>query len=131
MKHRLLRVNELIKRELSEIVQKEYVFDGVLVTVSEVDVTPDLRQGHVYLSVIGPEKKQQEAVDFINRKRGAIQHKLGRRVVLKYMPHLHFKLDNSNERGVRVMSIMDDLEAIEADKDEDGSEVDDEGNSDE
>ncbi|MEM7145180.1 MAG: 30S ribosome-binding factor RbfA [Verrucomicrobiota bacterium] len=113
MKHRLLRVKELLKRELSEIVQKDYVFDEVLVTVNEVDVTPDLRQGHVYVSVIGPEHRHEAVLEKLNQNRGAIQHKMGQRVVLKYTPHLHFKLDDSIARGVRVMAIMDDLEAAE------------------
>lgn len=118
MKHRLLRVNELLKRELSEIVQREYAFEGMLVTVNGVDVTPDLRQGHVFLSVIGPENRQQEVLEFFNKKRGLIQRKVGKRVVLKFMPHLHFKLDDSIARGVRVMSIMDDLPPMEAEEDE-------------
>ncbi|MEM8952786.1 MAG: 30S ribosome-binding factor RbfA [Verrucomicrobiota bacterium] len=113
MKHRLLRVKELLKRELSEIVQKDFVFEGVLVTVNEVDVTPDLRQGHVYVSVIGPEHRHEEVLTKLNQNRGSIQHKMGQRVVLKYTPHLHFKLDDSIARGVRVMTIMDELEAGE------------------
>ena len=55
MKHRLLRVNELLKRELSTIITREITFDGVLVTVNQVDVTPDLKHAHAYVSVLGKE----------------------------------------------------------------------------
>ena len=45
MKHRLLRVNELLKRELSSLIAREITFEGALVTVNQVDVTPDLKIG--------------------------------------------------------------------------------------
>ncbi len=47
MKHRLLRVNELLKRELSGIITRELNFEGALVTLNQVDVTPDLKHAHV------------------------------------------------------------------------------------
>ena len=53
MKHRLLRVNELLKRELSSIITREITFDGALVTLNQVDVTPDLKHAHAYVSVLG------------------------------------------------------------------------------
>ena len=56
MKHRLLRVNELLKRELSIAITRELTFDGALVTVNQVDVTPDLKSAHVFVSVLGSEK---------------------------------------------------------------------------
>ena len=60
MKHRLERVNEVIRRELSEIISREINFSAqTLVTVHAVDVTPDLRQCHVFVSVIG--KTDQKA----------------------------------------------------------------------
>ena len=53
MKHRLLRVNEVVKRELSMIITRDMKFEDVLVTVNTVDVTPDLRNAHVFVSVLG------------------------------------------------------------------------------
>ena len=58
MKHRLLRVNELLKRELSTIITREMTFENVLVTVNQVDVTPDLKSAHVYVSVLGSEGRK-------------------------------------------------------------------------
>ncbi|MGZ4986037.1 MAG: ribosome-binding factor A, partial [Chthoniobacterales bacterium] len=51
MKHRLLRVNEVVKRELSTIITREMTFEDVLVTLHQVDVTPDLKNAHVFVSV--------------------------------------------------------------------------------
>src|SRR5881227_3577177 len=57
MKHRLLRVNELVKRELSRLITRDVSFDSALVTISQVDVTPDLKSAHVFISVLGAESK--------------------------------------------------------------------------
>ena len=58
MKHRLLRVNELLKRELSTLFVREMTFEDALVTVNQVDVTPDLKSAHVYVSVLGTEGRK-------------------------------------------------------------------------
>ena len=58
VKHRLLRVNELMKRELSALITREMDFEPALVTVSSVDVTPDLKKAHVFVSVLGPVAKK-------------------------------------------------------------------------
>ena len=111
MKHRLERVNEVIKRELSEIISREINFSAqTLVTVHEVDVTPDLRQCHVFVSVIGKPEQKSRALAELGEHRAMLQRELAKRVVLKYTPHLNFKLDDSIERGSRVLEIMQDLE---------------------
>ena len=53
MKHRLLRVNELLKRELSSLIAREITFENALVTINQVDVTSDLKSAHVYVSILG------------------------------------------------------------------------------
>jgi len=113
MKYRLLRVRELLKRELSEAIQKELTFDGVLVTVNDVDVTPDLRQGHVFVGIVGDEAGRMKALDLLKKNRALLQRALCKRVVLKYMPQLHFKIDDSVARGVSVLSVIDELGELE------------------
>ena len=54
MKHRQLRVNEVLKRELSSIVAREITFEGALVSINQVNVTADLKNAHVFVSVLGP-----------------------------------------------------------------------------
>jgi ribosome-binding factor A len=111
MKHRLERVNEVIRRELSEIISREINFSSqTLVTVHAVDVTPDLRQCHVFVSVIGKAEQKARVLGELDEHRGMLQRELAKRVVLKYTPHLNFKLDDSIERGSRVLEIMQDLE---------------------
>jgi ribosome-binding factor A len=108
MKHRQLRVNEVIKRELSAIVAREINFAGVLVTINAVDVTPDLKSAHVFVSILGP-ATGASVIDKLAAHRVALQAELSRHVVLKYTPHLVFHLDDSIERGARVLEILQDL----------------------
>ena len=110
MKHRLERVNELLKRELGELLTREVAFDGVLVTVQQVDITPDLKHAHVFISVMGNMEQSKAAMAKLHDNRIHLQHLLSKRVILKYTPHLHFKLDDSIERGTRVISILEEID---------------------
>lgn len=109
MKHRLLRVNELLKRELSTIIAREISFDGALVTVNQVDVTPDLKHAHAYVSVLGKEG-QTAAMTKLEEHRVVLQTALAKSVTLKYTPHVVFHLDDSIERGARVFEILQQIE---------------------
>lgn len=109
MKYRLERVREVLKRELGSIMVKELRFTSPLVTVSDVDITPDLKQAHVFISAIGGANQRREAIETLEQNRAMLQQELSRRVVLKNTPHLNFKLDESIERGTRIITIMDEL----------------------
>ena len=109
MNHRLDRVREVIKRELSEIIPREIAFKATLVTVQQVDITPDLKQCHVYVSAIGTESEKKAALTALEHRSKILQHNLSKRVILKYTPQLHFKLDTAIERGTRVISILDEI----------------------
>ena len=109
MKNRLLRVNELLKRELCTLLVREMNFENLLVTVNQVDMTPDLKSAHVYISVLGSEGRA-EVLPKLEANRAALQAGLSRHVVLKYTPHLVFHLDDSIERGSRVLEILQEIE---------------------
>jgi ribosome-binding factor A len=109
MKHRQLRVNELVKRELSAIIAREIDFQGALVSVNAVDVTPDLKNAHVFVSSLG-QVSGPKVIDKLEAYRPMLQAELSRHVVLKYTPHLIFHLDDSIERGARVLEILQGLE---------------------
>ncbi len=109
MKHRQLRVNEVVKRELSGIITRDIRFDGALVTIHDVDVTPDMKSAHVFVSILGS-ATGASVINKLEEHRVALQTELSRRVVLKYTPHLVFHLDTSIERGARVIEIMQEIE---------------------
>src|SRR5882762_2533602 len=110
MKHRMLRVNEVVKRELSGIIAREMSFEGALVSINHVDVTSDLKNAHVFVSVLGTEARES-VMSKLASHRPALQAELARHVTMKYTPHLIFHLDNSIERGARIIEIMQEMEA--------------------
>ena len=109
MKHRLLRVNEVLKRELSGIVTREMKFETGLVTINQVDITSDLKNAHVFVSVLGT--TGASVINQLEAHRAALQSALAKHVVLKYTPHLVFHLDDSIERGTRIIKIMQEIES--------------------
>jgi len=109
--HRLLRVRELLKREIGEAIRRELpVQQAGLVTVNDVDVTGDLKNARVYLGLLGNSEQKKIAVDLLNQHRGRIQSQVGKAVVLKFTPRLHFVMDESIGRGTRVLQIIEELE---------------------
>ena len=114
MKHRLLRVNEIVKRELSTIIAREISFTDLLVTVNYVDVTPDLRKAHVYVGMIG-NGNEKAALQELEENRTVLQAALSKHVVLKYTPHLVFHHDHSVERGTRVFQILQEIDPASED----------------
>ena len=109
VKNRLDRVNESIKRELGVLIRREFTFQAKLVTVQEVDITPDLKSAHVYIGVIGSPEEQHAALAQLHEARPRLQRDLSRRVIMKFTPHLHFKLDQTGERGDRILQIIEEL----------------------
>ncbi len=110
MNSRLLRVNELIQRELGVILQRDFEFPGVLVSLTDVEITPDLKHCQVFISVLGKALDAEAVLEKITAKRSFVQKRLMSRITLKNTPVLQFKLDNSIERGVRVTNIMETID---------------------
>ena len=107
MAKRLDRVNELLRREISAVVQRDFEWNNALVTVSEVDVTQDLKEAKVFVSILGG--SATGILDQLERKRGFIQSKVSKRVVLRNTPVLMFRQDSSAVRGVDVVNLLDEV----------------------
>jgi len=110
MSQRIDRINELLKREVSSYIQREFEFPGKLITVSAVEVTHDLREAKVFVSVLGGHPGP--VLTKLNSKRGSIQNTVMKRVVLRCTPRLDFRVDNSAERGVEVVSLLDEVDQL-------------------
>ena len=112
MSHRPARVSELLRREIATILERDFQFTGMLVTVHEVVTAPDLKNATVHVGVLGgDEKRRADILEKLNRNRGAIQRPLYKRVKLKSSPQLYFKFDNSSERGVHMVNLIENLPA--------------------
>lgn len=111
MSNRTLRINELVQRELSDILRKRHQSEAAAVTITEVRVAPDLRDARVFISVVGTDAFAEEKLAWIRRIAGELRSELGRRIVLKYLPRFDYMLDRSTVRGLRVLQVLDELEA--------------------
>ena len=107
--HRLDKVNELLKREIGSFVQREFEWPGTIVSILDVEVTEDLKEGRVWVGVVGRMAPAQ-VLDKLSRNRGQIQHAVSRRVILRHTPRLTFRHDDSARRGVDMVNLLDDLE---------------------
>src|SRR5947209_14515723 len=109
MSNRTLRVNELIQRELSDILHKQYQAESVVVTITGVNVAPDLRDGRVYVSILGDADMAKKKLRWLEDISQDLRFELGRRIVLKFMPRLTYALDTSTERGNRILQALDEI----------------------
>lgn len=108
---RLQRVRELLKREIGEVIRREFpVSEAGLVTVNDLDVSGDLHSAVVFISILGTAEQQKRGLSLLTRHRARIQGLVARGVVLKYTPKLKFIMDDTVVRGNRVLEILDELE---------------------
>lgn len=107
---RNLRVNELIQRELSNLLRRKYNEDAAPITLTAVEVTPDVRQGKVFVSVTGDEEQAAEKLKWLRKHAKELRFALGDIIVLKHMPVLTYELDTVTDRGNRILGILDEIE---------------------
>lgn len=110
MSNRTVRVNELVQREISDILRKRYQSEAVAVTITEVRVSPDLRDARVFVSVVGSEDAAEEKLRWLRSIAPQIREEVGRRIVLKYLPKFEYMLDKSAIRGARILQVLDEIE---------------------
>lgn len=107
MARRLDRVNELLKREISSVLQRDFEFEGSLVTVNGVEVAPDLKEAKVFVGILGGQ--EDAVIERLNSEHGFIQGRVMKRVVLKNTPVMRFVSDHSVERGVEIVKLLDEV----------------------
>lgn len=106
---RVQRVSELVKQQVGEILQRVNLAGCGFVTVTAAAVTPDLREGRIYVSVIGSAEERDAALAALEEAHPYIQQELSRRVILKYTPRLKFILDETEERAQHIEHLLDEL----------------------
>jgi len=110
MSNRTIRVNELVQRELSAILRQHYQSEAVAITITEVRVSPDLRDARVFVSVIGDEETATAKLRWLRSRASAIREELSHRIVLKYLPKFEYLLDHSAVRGAHILQVIDEIE---------------------
>jgi len=114
MSNRTVRINELLQRELSDILRKKYQAESVAMTITEVRVAPDLRDAIVFVSIVGDEIYAEERLRWLRKQAFDIREEISRRIVLKFLPKFDYRLDLSVDRGVRLLSILDEIDREDA-----------------
>ena len=109
---RLERVNQLIKEEISMLVQRQLKDPRLgFVTVTEVDTSPDLKHAKVYVSVLGPEEQWAASFKALESARGFVWSWLRRHLDLRVTPELLFRPDRSMEHAAHIQSLLAGLKA--------------------
>jgi len=109
-KIRVGRVGEQIKKELSQLIQSELKDPRIgFLTVTGVEVTNDLSQAKVYLSVLGDEEQKENSLKALEKANGFLRSELGKRIRLRHIPELIFKFDESIAYGSHIEKLLGEI----------------------
>lgn len=110
MENRPKRLAELLKHEISELVQRHIKDPRIgFVSITDVEVSPDLRHAKVYVSVLGNERERKATVAGLRSAAGFIKRELGRRLRVKHVPEITIIYDESLERGSRILNLIESV----------------------
>ena len=110
MSQRTERIDELLRQEIGQIIEREIADPRIgFVTITSVETAPDLRHARLWVSVIGTAAEREETVVALGRAMPFVRRELGTRLRLKRIPEFHVRLDDSSERGTRVLRLLHDL----------------------
>jgi ribosome-binding factor A len=109
---RLERVNQLMKEEISLLLQRQLKDPRLgFVTVTEVDVTPDLKHAKVYVSVLGSEEQWTSSFKALDSAKGFVWNWLRRNLDLRATPEIDFRPDRSMEHAAHIQTLLAELHA--------------------
>ncbi len=124
------RVAALLQAALAELLLREVKDPRVsLVTVTGVDLSPDLKHAHVFVSVLGDDEARTRSLEGLTSARAYLQAQVGRRLALRFTPELRFALDPSFAAADRVERLLRDLQPVSAEGAADATEPDDDASS--
>jgi ribosome-binding factor A len=111
MSHRVERVNTLLRREISDLIQQELRDPRLteFIAVTEVDTSPDLKYARVFISSLSGQQEEQKILGVLNSASGFLRTALASKIRLRYTPELHFIWDNAIEHGDRIMRLIDEV----------------------
>jgi ribosome-binding factor A len=105
------QVADLLRDEVSEIIQRQMRDPRLsFVSVTRVEMSPDMRYAKLFVSVYAPEAEQRDALQALNRASGFIRHELAPRLKMRQLPELTFRLDHSMEHAETVARLLKQIE---------------------
>lgn len=109
------RISEQIKRELADLLQFEVKDPRVkMVSITDIELTPDYAHAKVFFSSLQPAEKLPEVLQGLQAATGYLRRALGRRIRIHTTPDLHFRFDDSIERGTALSLLIDQANALSA-----------------
>ncbi|MGQ0657649.1 MAG: 30S ribosome-binding factor RbfA [Chromatiales bacterium] len=118
------RVAELVRRVLAEPLQRYASEAGLgMVTLSAVEVSPDLRAARLYVTQLGPSLSHGLVVEKLRPHLSALRTCIARKVRLRYIPQLSLRFDESLEQGARIDALLSEIGAAPAASAEDDTET--------
>ena len=110
MENRQKRLGELLKHEISDMILRGIKDPRIgFVSVTSVELTADLRQAKVFVSVLGSESERKSSLAGLRSATGFIRRELGQRLRLKYLPEIIVEYDTSIEQGSRILALIDSV----------------------
>lgn len=118
---RVKRLNSLLKEVINEVVRDDVRNPNVaeLTSITEVEITKDLRHAKVYISVIGNEAEKKATLEALQSAAGYISVLASKKVVMRYFPALTFKLDTSVDKQMRIHSLLEKIHDEEEHRNDD------------
>ena len=107
MSQRTIRVNELLRLEISEQLHSRWRSESVRITITDVEISPDLHDARIFYSVLGNDEEKSTARRFLERVSKTLRMEVSKRVILKYTPTYRFIEDIGMEHGVDVLNLLD------------------------
>lgn len=112
---RIEKLQELIKQEISKIIITDLKNPNIgFVTVTNVELTNDLRHAKIWFSLMGSTEVQKQTLQALQHSLGFIRSELGKRIRLKFMPELHFQSDKSLDYSDHIQKLLLQIEKNEA-----------------
>lgn len=110
MSNRLLRVNELMQREISAFLHQRYSSESMGITVTGVQITGDLREAKVFYSVLGTDDEAAKAGKWLRARRDEIRETVAKKVIIRHVPLLIFVHDNHAPRTLRIEQLLSEID---------------------
>jgi ribosome-binding factor A len=108
MSNRIEKVNSLLEQELSNIILRDFHFQGGLVTLTHVEATPNLIEAKAYISVL-PEDKSDQAIKLLNKGIYDVQQKINKRLNMRPIPRIKFVKDRAVAEAANIEDLLEKI----------------------
>ena len=106
------QLGEVIAEELSDLIRTRMKDPRIgFASITDVDLSADLRHAKVFVSVLGAPEEQRATLQGLEHATGFLRHELAQRLNIRYTPEIVFRLDESIERGTRILQLIQEMEA--------------------